>query len=280
MRKLLFAFLLLSACPAFANDTLTWGRTYDYSIGDTFDYRYYSHNITYPPNINPEDITSIAYGRFAVTNIYYSLDSTIRYIEQKRLYPEPVIFDTLTVTDLSTYDLAWYGCLPNMPIITNSQYHNRVVNIMIPDCVGENHVEFVFADGLGTVLDYRWGGDDTYDAYLYWDSTELIYYAKGSETWGTPYSDFATGLQPLSVQDGHITLFPTLNDGTFNLKISDASLLPVNLTVYDVLGRDVKQLTLNNLNNSISFEPWVSGMFVWKAISNGQLIETGKIVVH
>ncbi len=282
MRKLLFAFLLIIVHPVFANDTLTRDRTFDFSVGDTFDYRHYNHTITFN-NPHPTNITTISYSRYVITNIYYSLDSITKYIARARLYPLPVVYDTLAITHVSIYDLETFtsGCVSSMSIITDSQYHNRVVNIIIIgyNCAGSNHVEFVFADGLGITLEYKWGGTD-YGGEYYSDSSVIIYYAKGSETWGTPYSDFTTGLQQLSPEDGRISLFPTVNDGTFNVKISDENLLPATLTVYDVLGREAKQLTLNNLNNIVNIKPCSLGMCLWKAVSKVQSIETGKMVVH
>lgn len=284
MKYIFFISIIFFALSAQANDTLTRAQVYNFSVGDTFDYRNYVDDYGGGECANPPySNVSIRYTRYVIANIFYSADSSIKYIQRQQIFPQPVVFDTLVIQNPPVYevfaDTIDYYCY-DLVASDTSQYHGRTYNLFwqyprYPYHGSPNELEFV--EGLGMIL-----SGVTFGAYGCYttDTTTLIYYHQGSETWGTPYSNFLTGIQSLSMSSGQISLFPTINNGAFNAKITNATLLPVNFALYDITGRQVKQLTLNNQNNNINIEPCNSGMYIWKAISLGQLIETGKIVVQ
>lgn len=60
----------------------------------------------------------------------------------------------------------------------------------------------------------------------------------------------------------------------------DEKIVPVNFTVYDTDGRMVKELRLNNLTNTVNTGACSTGVYIWKALTQGQFMQTGKMVVH
>ena len=283
MKTICFIAILCFALKVEANDTLTRAQVYNFSVGDTFDYRNYK-DIEKANDCGPlESIISIGYNRYVISNIFYSLDSSTKYITRQRAFPQPLIFDTLTLQNLSGYEvnLDLPDCNGHGTItIDTSRYQGRTYNMLMQSGCNGGHnpiyYDRAFVAGLGTVLRYSESG--AYGCYET-DSIELIYYSKGSETWGTPYYNFPTGISELSNDETRIILSPTLNNGAFDIKVTNASLLPVSIMIYDVTGREVKRTTLNNAENNLNIAP-CAGMYIWKAVTKDRLIKTGKIVIH
>ncbi len=282
MKTICLIAILVFALKVVANDTLTRAQVYNFNVGDTFDYKNAEYSYCSASNNGPGSSDSfISYFRYVIANISYSLDSSIKYIQSELVYPSPFQFDTMMLVNLSDYEvyLDSTPCTPgfgppSIIIEDTSWYHGRICNIITPyGCFSSS----VFADGLGLILHTRVsGGLGCYGSY----SVALIYYSKGSETWGTPYYNFPTGISELSTDETQITLSPTVNNGAFNIKVTDASLLPVSIMIYDVAGREVKRTALNNADNNMNIAPCCAGMYIWKAVTHGQLIKTGKMVVH
>ena len=286
MKRILLLFFIFVAMNAKAGDTLTRAQVYNFSVGDTFDYR--THFIKYYGGYDhsyPDSEFSITYSRYVITQVFYSPDSSTKYIQEERLFPLPDLFDTITLQNLSGYevDLDAVNCTINAPatifIDSISQYHGRVTNTILQSlCMPAGEI-LGFGNGLGMVLNYQFSGGcgPCYDEIF--DSTMLIYYAKGNEVWGTPFSDFATELQS-NVADNFIQQFPTLNDGNFCVETTDGNLLPINLMIYDITGKKMEQILLTNTYSDISIEFKSRGVYVWKALTSNQLIQTGKMVVY
>lgn len=284
MMKCFFILILFfSALQAQGNDTLTRAQVYNFNVGDTFDYKYYSSNSYL---YNPSQISlTITYARYFITGIYYSPDSVTKYIQRERLYPQPQTFDTLTLKNISTYEveLDTPNCNSIITIVPNSHYNGRIANILGPyidECSSPYHHEDEYVDGLGNVLSLDWGSvpygyDPTWN-----DTTELIYCAKGSETWGNPYYDFPATVQPLNTTNAQISLFPTINNGTFNLKITNGNRSAYQFAVYDLTGRTIKTAPLNNGVNNIMMDNSDKGMYLWSVISEGTILQSGKMIVN
>ena len=282
MRYIVLALFLAVFSNIYANDTLTRAQVYNFSVGDTFDYRNYQDNDHNQVYIYHD--TSITYTRYIITNIYYSIDSTTKYIQRERLFPQPIIFDTLKLTNITAYEveLDTPNCIRLTRIILHSLYNSRTANILGPNiniCGGPGFAECEFVEGLGYAMIHQWGsayaGDQTWN-----DTTEVIYYSQGGETWGTPYYDFPTAIQQLSAAVGQITLSPTVNNGAFIVETSDDMPLPVNFSVYDVQGKKVKQLTLSDKKTTVELPGVSNGLYVWKASSSEKFIGAGKVVVE
>lgn len=285
MKNLSLLIIVLFSLTTKANDTLTRAQVYNFSVGDTFDYRYYvAIEVEDPPGGVYSYTESTSYSRLLVTNISYSLDSQTRYIQRERIFPLPDSLEILTLTNLSGYEVfldTCNGCpYYNISMGPISQYNGRSIDTLNQFAGSPGNEELIFVDGLGCVINNlaEGGCGPCGGSSLY--STTLIYYAGGNETWGTPYYDLPSAVEQINALNHEITLFPTLNDGNFAVKMQDAGLLPINMIIYDITGQKIQQISLNNLNNEISIGPHSTGVYLWKASSGNLLIQTGKMVVH
>lgn len=285
MKRFFILLLLFCASHVQANDTLTRAQVYNFNVGDTFDYRMYSHQWCGQPY--PSDSISISYSRFAITNIYYSQDSSVKYIQRKQEYPPPVFFDTLVLTNLTQFEVvldysscrnAWGTSGDTISINMHSSFNGRITNLFTQTvCPDYLSGEEVCADGLGITLNTISGGVQSCSEV---ESTELVYYVKEQEVWGTPYYDFPSAVYPLNTTNEQISLFPTVNNGTFNLKIANYNSATYQLTVYDLTGREMHRTTLNNSINDIELPHASPGMYLWNVTSQGTVLQSGKMVVN
>ena len=286
MKRGLLLYLLFFGLNACAGDTLTRAQVYNFSVGDTFDYRDHSYSYRTSEGTIYSVDSSLTYSRYAITNVFYSADSSIKYIQRIKLFPNLNSLDTIILQNLSRFEvyLDTSICFSEtngiISMDTTSEYHGRSTNEIDESFCSLPSLfqNIIFSNDLGIVWIYQYEGGcgpcNGWDV----DTTNLIYFTKGAETWGTPYYNFTTEVQPLSLGRCQIELQPTINNGQFNVKTSQADLLPITLNIYDVAGREVKQIYLNNLNNNVSIESRSAGVYIWEALSGNQLIQTGKMI--
>ena len=285
MRSITFLCCVFLGLNVFANDTLTRAQVYNFSVGDTFDYFHLTYTHDRPYGTGQILDSSYSYSRYIVTNIYFSIDSSTKFIERKEIYPPGNVYDTLVLQSLTGYEVyldtlsCFYAAITEIAFLPNSAYNGRTINILSQLTCQPGSEKFTFCDGLGPVIVKKLLGGCG-PCSLTYDSTTLIYYNQGGETWGTPYTDFPTAIQEISASNNKMTLFPTVNDGTVNVKLSDTDLLPMDFVICDMAGKKVKQLTLTNLNNEVSLGDASTGIYIWTAISKNQIIQKGKVVIH
>ena len=77
-------------------------------------------------------------------------------------------------------------------------------------------------------------------------------------------------------EDLNILVYP--NPATSQISISGISHFPSVLTIYDVLGRELKSVTLNGLEDQVDISKLISGTYVFRVNSNNQLYQ-GKFFV-
>ena len=261
-----------------ANDTLTRAQVYSFSVGDTFDYQHYNHY----RNHQYIDTSYTNYSRKVVTNIYYSGDSSIEFIERTTIYPNPSIKDTLALTDLQTCELCmdtsnyFYPCM--LTFSGNATYAGRTVNNIVfwKHTSPPEPEEIFFAQGLGDVMDIEDGG--YLGGAVNWaDTVRLIYYAGISYSWGNPYYTFPTEAANLS--DTETNIFPMPNDGRFELATS-LDKPPVEFWVYDMLGKVVLYQVVNSTNIAFDLQQYGSGLYFWKLTEQNKIARSGKIIVR
>ena len=277
MKGFLTGLLFLFFVQLKASDTLTRAQVYSFSVGDTFDYKQYVHQWDH----QYIDTTYINYYRKVITNIYYSPDSSTKYIERTTVYPLPVTKDSLTLTNLQDCELCLdtsnYFQPCTLTFITNSVY-DRIVNIIVVYQGGPPYpYQRVFAQGLGEVMDVDNGsylGGQVGDI----DTLQLIYYAGSSSTWGTPYYLFPTGINNRS-DSKTAKVYPSPNDGKFVLATSiDKG--PVELLIYDMVGDVVCKKTITEASTPIDVRACGSGVYVWKIVEQNKVAGFGKVVVR
>ncbi len=245
-------------------------------MGDTFDYCQYQNSWDHGHITGP----TTNYFRKVITNVYYSVDSSIKYIERTNTYPLQGTKDTLTLALLEDCELcldtANFPSNPcNLTFLPNSSYDNRIMNVIVTYLPPEqDHKAFVL--GLGEVMNTSHG------SYLagsvgWIDTTQLIYYSGSSTKWGSPYYTFPTGVGNLS--NSETIIYPTPNDGKFRLA-TGVDNPPVEFWVYDILGKVVLRQQITAVNTPINLQQYDFGVYIWKLTEQNKVVSSGKIVVQ
>lgn len=196
-RILLCLFILLSLSQARASDTLTVRQVYNFSVGDTFDYKTSNYASNYDQNNCLLDFSDshYAYQRYIVNSktLSPSGDSVI-YIRHQ-VYPTNR-FDTLIYTNLDssifkvfdTVHLSQY-----LQFDTGSLADGRSTNTLTLNVpLGYNYA-VQYGAGVGIVSASYSSSDGI--SLSFGDNTTLIYYSKGADTMGTAFynePDFQT----------------------------------------------------------------------------------------
>ena len=288
----IFLILLFFFCGLWvrANDTLTRAQVYNFNIGDTFDYKIAYFSVDY----NADNFTTAdtGYLRKVIEGKYLSSDSNTLFIVEHLHYKYIVRGDSVVqfsdfndtlrvdsilkfvISDLDTSSLAGYSFY----YYADTSFHGRIINgyqLGIP--LGGLHYMY-YADGLGRTS-AGWGYMDGCCSNQQYDTT-LIYYAKGAEIWGSPYYNLTTSIDQPGSDIENITLYPTLNSGTFNVKITGIRSAACQLVVNDITGREIKRVALNNSNNNITIPNLNEGMYLWSVTGPGIVLQSGKMLVN
>jgi hypothetical protein len=96
------------------------------------------------------------------------------------------------------------------------------------------------------------------------------------------FANIFTGI----ISTGHefpITIFPNPTKGMLNIQLPQAAYQQFNLTFYNVMGEQVKQINSINYNEqdqsfTLSLEGLPAGMYFYNVISNNSKITKGKII--
>jgi hypothetical protein len=275
MRYLLIITALVLLSKAEANDTLTNAEIYNFNIGDTFDYRNFSSWSN-----QGQSGTTISYSRYIITNVFWSSDSSTIYISRAQKYPTEGA-DTLSITTPGAYAIVlqqniWCGQMLTVDI-NSGYYFGRETNYIADFCDGEWH-DNLFAKGLGVAINNVSGLSNFTLAYN--DSATLIYYSGDSGTYGTPYTSFPTAINDLNLAIEKINVFPTLNNGIFTVELPNEISLPINFSVYDVVGKKVEGVILNNSKSTVNLPGISPGIYVWQIGVNPKGARTGKVVIY
>ena len=115
-----------------------------------------------------------------------------------------------------------------------------------------------------------------------WSPTSnlLKYYKKGSETWGTPLSCDSlrqVGLPEYSLI-GKINVYPNPSLGRITISIPTGLSLPGRFYLFDISGRLIKELTINQQTQSIDISEIPAGLYTYKLMSNKGEVFHGRII--
>jgi hypothetical protein len=277
MKPLITLMLLLTGLTLFANDTLTRQEIYDFLVNDTFEYKLTSTTSYYSGGTSLSSDTEF-YSRYVIVDIFYSTDSSVRYIKRLNFSSMPYVYDTIKLApptgneiELSFQQLANTDSafISGEPLFFN-QPTNRTKVFR-----GYTYITQKFARGLGMVYEGKSSGVLGVQSN---HTTTLIYYSGSKGVMGTPYTNY-----PLSVND--VSNTETLSvyftpDGRLHITQASNSRQPFQFRVYDVSGRLVTGTTVTDNVTDISVGNVVSGMYIWQAVFNDNTTLNGKVMVH
>jgi hypothetical protein len=287
--------------PVIGVQNLTWPEIYNFDVGDVFHYSWYAGGTG-----------AIIYKVLSKTS--YGSDSVSYTMEHCSLFEGPsypghdtiiTAHDTVVITYIlaPTQDNSWLSRLPaeflrqgNDPY-TNSysmfSSDNRRVKSVSDDfvytpvsensdtCWRVNNYSLLtkqnYTEGLGMTMNYF------YDSNMGQYEQDLVYYKKGTDTWGTPVSTDCTsliGISPIEAKKPvtvSITPDPVETQGKIFVSNATGS-SGYRFVLTDLFGRTILQNTLEN-NPSIFTRQGPPGLyFISIYDENGILVSHTKII--
>jgi hypothetical protein len=152
---------------------------------------------------------------------------------------------------------------------------------------------------VGRTISY-WGGNSSTSYYIdglggpYWNSVysdmnywlktwySLVYYKKGSETWGTPY-DTTSWHHPNSIanvfgENEKVLIYPNPAYETVTIEIPGYSGRNYRLKVSTLMGEIIDDKLLYSDNSTFSISKYSRGMYILKLFDEGRLIGQQKLI--
>ncbi len=122
--------------------------------------------------------------------------------------------------------------------------------------------------GGGYYEDTGINGCDSYDNIL-------VYYKKGSETWGTPF--VFTGVETLS-NARNVTVYPNPASDKIVVETNDYQ-NPVTFELYSLGGNRVLCQTCYSAKQDVDMKSVENGLYFYKVSTSGQILKNGKITI-
>lgn len=283
--------------PNVGVQNLTWFDINDFQVGDELHVKYnYSQATFGPPSIITNNTIQKYLNRVNfVDSIVYQIETTADYkyyynnvLSSSRFYKG--VAKSVIKRD-SLFDL-----LPNEPYILNNEL---LVNSMKKDSfITKNNTHRIpfnktmncwsyqtdynsdvcnfgysfFSKGLGGPYFKIESGCWTIDTST--EENTLVYYKKGTTTWGTPL--VITAIDQPEVQPD-IAVYP--NPATDKISISSGFLSELCIfELMDVRGIVILRAEVDANRNSVNLSGFTKGLYLYRLLDRGKLIKTGEIV--
>jgi Secretion system C-terminal sorting domain len=256
MKQLILIFFIafLPTISVFSQNLtpLTVKMVYDFEVGDVFIYKQIGF-------LNATVRFDTLYERQNILRKQLFLPDSIRYFIKKETFYKSspfkliVSLDTLNIKNLDSLAVYRLKSIPqDSQVYTVDRFYilnnsNRKVNGRYLACKKCLDLEYgiYFGEGIGLVEEYS----------SYPQGKNLLYFKKGTETWGTPIN-FPTSLFTPSVFQAKISFSPNPTNSILNIETdTDFDKIQVtNLNGQVVLKENkTAQITLSNLPNGIYF---------------------------
>lgn len=277
---------------------------YDFEIGDKYHYS---------TNYKSDDYSWYKKKTWDILDKEWINTDVVQYTlrEERWGYEGPIPYydlyhfiDTITVTysDLDSvisselpFEPRFYSNAPNertsFNIIRTNNYNNRPAL-----CITDNGYEQyqgdtcyyrwwfdsgylnseVFVKGCGLLENsYTWDGDYEYSYY-----SNLNYYKKGEDEWGTELEPPTTGITENSGINRLISVYPNPADNSINFNITEnISHDNYNLIIFDAQGKIQLEQNINGAYISIDVSCWPEGLYFY-VLSGANITEKGKVVIR
>ena len=253
--------ICFSSNKAKAGDTITLTQLYNFSIGDTFDYRivYSGHDISnqFPPSY------SLTFTRYRIQKVYRSADSLTQFVVRKQLYPPLFTLDTLS-----------YYLHGNTIVVDSSFLYFGRETYYSSSYQGYYTIGQLSAPGLGAVVLTQIGGTGVGGVFN--DSTILIYYSGILGRWGTPYRSFTIGLE--NVIDESIEVYPNPSSNRFYFNGLQSG---CSIVIFDELGENLFNVSLDQDKNTVDLTGKPKGIYFYRIMSReGNVLKNGKLSLN
>lgn len=284
--KTKFALLfILLALKGFSQEEITIGQTFDFEVGDIYQYR--SSLQGQPENCLTKEIKDKFYSSNNDT-VFYQIYRTY-YQAVVESEPEPHFVynfgsDTIieSYTNLNSsifnyivnlrYDSITLNYGTDYSYDTIIGYSNTFCGILSNgfDCsfpasaVEPTYYNYRFGKGLGIT---KMVACDEGGAYYPNISDDLFYYSKGTESCGT--MDTLTSNE-LNITKNNISVFPNPTQNKVHIVKDNQS--PSIIELYSLSGKLLLKEMYSGNSNSIDLSKYNSGIYILKIISNDKIV--------
>lgn len=273
-KTILLVFSVLSLSVIKASDTLAIRQVFNYSIGDTFEYRQIQFNQCSGMYINTymkRVVTGKSYNT-TLDTVYYQYDLSFYGPYQfsgNQLFP---VSSYDTIGSLDSPDITLTGGLPGgcgSAVRDSSFYFDHTSDSFDITCFESRHT-IVYTERLGLTYYNMIGGGDPCGNNG--NQYKLIHFGNDSMRYDAPLglSDPGTatyqGLYPNPAADKvYVTLPSTGATGSY-------------LVITDLFARTAYRSDILSDQNPIDISTLSSGLYLWRIESDHGTIQTGKIV--
>ena len=285
------SYLLLGkSTPSVGMQNLTWNEVWDFDVGDVFHY------------VIDEEVVGVSIYSQLIQEILSKEvipDSnkviyTIERCKKKSVSaPPPNVFyshDTITVTCTFQSDTSHIAALPRefvniggeapihsrlFPSYNERQTHNKMMGVYYssnPPC-WHPPFEFIseerYTKGLGRTKD-SW--------FAVWEhySLNLVYYKKGSETWGTPVATDCSTLVPVEEPPAPQTEF-SIYPNPASTHITVETQVPSQLSILNLNGLELLKQPITEPKTIIDISSLPNGVYFVRVMGE-KTVRVGKFI--
>jgi len=278
--------------PNIGVQNLTWFDVYDFQPGDeihTLFTKYYS----YDGSLSTKTITKYLERENLTDTIKYLLENKIAVIYQYRdsVSPPRYFQDTTRSIILKSDRSADFDKLPGVPFLEGDNRSAYTMGMKNDEKYEDSDLYDEFNSGCWKLQAptsfyfriYKKGLGGPYGKpFILFNLEErvidhrvdLVYYKKGSTTWGTPL--VISGIDQPEVKPD-IAVYP--NPTTVKISISSDMLTePSIFELMDVRGIVILRTEVDTNRNTVNLSGFSNGLYLYRLLDKGKLLKTGKIV--
>lgn len=280
--------------PNVGVQNLTWFDVYDFQPGDEIHTLFTKYYI-YDGSLTTKTITKYLERENLTDTIKYLLENKkeVIYQYEDSIFPPRYFQDTTRSIILKSYGSAGFDKLPGVPILEGDNRSAYTMGMKNDEKYEDSYLYDEFNNGCWKLQttnslytrNYIKGLGGPYGKpYILIDIEEnvidhrvdLVYYKKGSKTWGTPL--VISGIDLPEVKPD-IAVYP--NPATDKISISSDFLSePCIFEMMDVRGIVILRTEVDAIRNSVNLSNFSKGLYLYRLLDKGKLLKTGKIVKY
>jgi hypothetical protein len=185
--------------------------------------------------------------------------------------PGEVVMDTITFgSEMITYGLKMSLGAQQAKIIPDANYwffygsENCWYSVIIDGCT----TDYDYFKGLGGPYLWCWVWEPNYRT--------LVYYKKGDEEWGTPL--VIVGVDEAKASRD-VKVYPNPARQFLNVQINESA-LPSKIEIYNAMGSLQREFKLTEPVQQINIEGLLPGLYLYRIVSESEVLGAGKLVVE
>ena len=270
MRNLIILLLFSATFTVRANDTLTRAEVYNFSVGDTFQYRDASYNYSINGHFSPS--YSVSFSTCIIRKLYSAPDTPAIVLIREWISYTPSRIDSFKLFSPQDYEVMidtfgwgypWHLWTGDTVIANRSTlWWGRHTNyILVHDGYFADGQSY--ASGFGLVNETKDGGTGVGGSFD--DTTTLVYYSGSQGTFGSRQGSYLTPESNITA-DIQIKVQPNPSFGIFQLmgtKDND------NIEVFNMIGQLIFSGLAGGANSSFDLSSRGHGVYVCRITRDG-----------